>query len=61
MSSTREIFWERSSLEGMMSSLFSTKRSRFCNQLWLEVKCSIKKDLRISDFLNSKLVITRVN
>jgi hypothetical protein len=60
-SSTREIFLEPNSLEETMNSLFSMKRLRFFKALLPEVRSNTKKDWRISDFLNSRLEITRVS
>lgn len=61
MWSMKEIFLVHNLSEEMTSWLSFTRRSRFSKTLWLEVKSNIKRDLRISDFLNSKLEITRVN
>jgi len=61
MSLMREISWVPSSLEEMTSWHSFTKRSRSYRALWLEVKSSMLKDWKISDFLNSRLVTTRVS
>ena len=61
MSSMKEIFLVLSLSEEMMSWLFFTKRSRSFKVLSPEVKFNTKRDLKISDCLSSRLVITRVS
>jgi len=61
MSSMKEIFLVLNSSEEMMSSLFFMRRLRFYNQLLLRVRSNIKRDSKILDYLNSRLLISNLN
>jgi hypothetical protein len=61
MSLMKEIFLVLNLLEEMMSLHCFMKRLKFYSQLLLKEKFNTRKDLRISDFLNLRLLILNLN